>query len=480
MSTTYYGADVSTYQGTITWSTYAANKSFVIIKAGGCDAGYYQDSEFSANQTGARAQSGLRIGYYYFGDRNADATTAANAFIGILGSLNSGEILALDIEGANYPQDSWAYIFSEVLSGFYGFYPFVYMSWQSPTSSSLSWPLTNGVDPFWMAATGLTATDWTETTFNADSPWGGLPAPNYRIHQYSSGGSIPGISGAVDLDSFYSPNNTLADWNALGYQGAITPTHGIWVQNASFNVTPTFTQPLQQTISVPQNNYDKVIFSTTWSDTVTSNSWPVNRVGPTTITNQTCYPVGNYTFTLNGVDFTGWNDFSFIYGGADLGTYQGNIPPIVIQPIVSDTGVLSFDVSVTTGSGTQTVDYTVNVALLLSYSPSSMPVPTLGQTISQANLVPNIMPAYGAYRRIAIDSVVSGTGAHTIAHDQLSIPNVIAFPQDSTGDCFINATAWTNSGAVTTSFGLSMDANYLYFNIDTNLTGAFYRVYSDN
>src|ERR1700688_75954 len=100
MSTIYHGADVSQFQGNITWSSYAGAKDFVIIKAGGCDAGYYTDSKFSTNQTGARAQSGLRIGYYYFGDRSANSTTAANAFIGILGTLNNGEIVFLDIEGA--------------------------------------------------------------------------------------------------------------------------------------------------------------------------------------------------------------------------------------------------------------------------------------------------------------------------------------------------------------------------------------------
>lgn len=479
MATTYYGIDVSSWQGTINWPTVAANKNFAIIKAAGCDAGYYQDSNFSTNQTGARAQSGLRIGYYYFGDRTADPTTAANSFIGILGGLNSGEILALDIEGANWPQDDWAYTFSTVLHSYYGFYPFAYMSWKSPTITSLQWPTTHAIDPFWMAATSLSATDWTETTYNANSSWGGLGAPNYRIHQYLVG-SCPGISGSVDLDSFYSPNNTLADWNALGFQGGSTPTHGIWTQNSQFNVTPIFTQPLKETIAVPQNNYDKVVFSATWSDSVTSSTWPVNRTLPGANVGQTCYPVGNYTYTLNGSGNGAWNDFSFIFASTDLGTYIGDIPPVVIQPIVSNTGGLSFDVSATTGSGSQTINYTVNVALLLSYIPTAMNLPAVAQQTAYANVVPSVSPPYGVYRRIGTDTIVTGTGAHSIAHGLATIPNIIVFPQDSTGDCFINATAWSDSGAVSGAFGVAIDATYLHFNIDTNLTGAFYRIYLDN
>ena len=480
MSTIYYGADVSQYQGTINWSSYASAKSFVIIKAGGCDAGYYQDSKFTTNQTGARGQSGLRIGYYYFGDRTADAVTAANSFIGILGSLNNGEILVLDIEGANYPQDGWAYDFVTTVHSYYGFYPFVYMSQFSPTSGSLNWPTTNPLSPFWMANYGLSATDFSETTGNADSTWGSLASPNYRILQYSSTGSVSGISGNVDLDSFYSPNSALTDWDALGYGGGSLPTHGMWTQNSAIYLTPTFTQPLQQTLVVPKNNYDKVIFSTTWSDSVTASSWPQTRTGPTTNIGQTAYPVGQYQYTVGGGGNGAWNDFSFIYSASDLGTYIGEIPPVVIQPIVSNTGALSFDVSVTTGSGSQTVDYTVQIALLLSYTPKALPMTSLTQKTAFANVVPSALPAYGVYRRIATDTLVSGTGAHTIAHNQSTIPNVIAFPQDSTGDCFINPSAWQDTGAVTTAFGLSMDSTNLYFNIDTNLTGAFYRVYSDN
>ena len=188
-------------------------------------------------------------------------------------------------------------------------------------------------------------------------------------------------------------------------------------------------------------------------------------------------------YTLNGSGNGAWNDFSFIYytgNSGDLGSYFGDIPPVVIQPIVSNAGVLSFDVSVTIGSGSQTINYTVNVALLLSYQPKPLVLPTTTQKAAYANLAPTVYPPYGTYRRIATDSYISGVGLHNVLHNQAMIPNVITFPQDSTGDCFINASAWSSIGAVSSAFGIAMDSTNIYFNIDTNLTGAFYRIYKDN
>ena len=228
MATIYYGADVSTYQGTINWTSYAGAKNFVIVKAGGCDAGYYQDGRFTTNQTGARSQSGLRIGYYFFGNITQDAYTAANYFISIVGSLNTGERLFLDIEGANAPNDAWAFTFCNTLKSYYSFNPSCYMS-QFITPSDLSWPTTIPITTLWMANWTLAATNFSSTGGVAD--WGAGHS-NYNTLQYADNGSVSGISGAVDLDSFYSPNNTLADWDALGFQGGSTPTHGIWTQNS--------------------------------------------------------------------------------------------------------------------------------------------------------------------------------------------------------------------------------------------------------
>ena len=69
------GIDVSHWQGTIDWDKVkAAGIKFAIIKAGGSDAGFYTDSRWEANYTGAKS-AGIPIGAYYFVGK--DCVTAA-------------------------------------------------------------------------------------------------------------------------------------------------------------------------------------------------------------------------------------------------------------------------------------------------------------------------------------------------------------------------------------------------------------------
>lgn len=485
MATVYLGADVYVGQGAIDWATYAANKSFVIIKAGGADDGLYTDSAFYTNQTGARAQAGLRIGYYFFGDRRVDATTAVNYFINILGSLNNGEILVLDIEGKNYPPDDWAYIFVTGIYNTFSFYPFVYMSQETPGDppTAFNWPTTNPKAKLWMANYGLSSTDFSQVTGNADSTWGGLPAPNYRILQYSSSGTVPGVpgnsAGFVDLDSFYSPNNTIADWDTLGFAGGgpPVPSPGTLTIASVTNPTITYTEPALQTINLPAESYDQVLFSDKFATSVTSSSWPVNIAGPTTGLNQYAYPIGNYRYSINGS--SNLNDFGFINAG-DYGQFPGTLPTVVVQPIVASNGDLSFDVVVNNISGSVTVGLTLNIALLAYANTTSVPVTSVSQAVSRSNVVMGGTPHdYSTYRRVATDSVV-GSGTTTIGHGLSDIPNLLYWVQDNSGDIEPQPVAWSDIGH-TTAFGISMDDTFVYFNVDAaNNAQCYYRLYKDN
>ena len=60
------GIDVSKWQGSINFkSVKSAGIDFVIIKAGGSDAGFYEDPMFKINYAGAKA-AGLKVGAYYY------------------------------------------------------------------------------------------------------------------------------------------------------------------------------------------------------------------------------------------------------------------------------------------------------------------------------------------------------------------------------------------------------------------------------
>ena len=58
-----YGIDVSHWQGTIDFKKVAKVCDFVIIKAGGSDAGFYTDKKFERNFEKAK-EAGLSVGAY--------------------------------------------------------------------------------------------------------------------------------------------------------------------------------------------------------------------------------------------------------------------------------------------------------------------------------------------------------------------------------------------------------------------------------
>lgn len=475
----FYGADVSYAQGTVTWATYAANKSFVWIKAAGADAGLYTDSHFATNQSGARGQAGLRVGYYFFGDSTVDPTSAASYFASAVGSLNHGERLALDIEGAHAPGDNWAYTFSSYLKNYYGFNPSCYMS-QFHTSTDLDWPLTTTITHLWMANWSLASTDFSETGGVAE--WGAGHS-NYDTLQYADNGTIPGISGLVDLDSFNASNSgTMTDWDALGYGGASAP--GSLTAATVTNPTMTYTQPIQQSVNT-KYTYDQVLFSDIFTASVSASSWPQTINGPATGLNQFAYAIGNYDSVVNGSDI-GTNDFGFITAG-DYGQYPGDLPSVVVQPIVDSLGNLTFAVTYNppnpSASTSATINLTINIALLAYPNATNLTGTSVKQIVGYANAIANVGPGpYSAYRRIApgLDSSV-GTGLTTIGHGLGNIPNLLYWVQDNSGTIEMQPAAWSDGGFVSNHFGLSMDSTNIYIYVDSaNNTKGWYRIYLDN
>ena len=60
------GIDVSKWQGDFNFNRLKlANISFVILKIGGADDGYYQDSKFSRNYAECK-RLGIPVGCYYY------------------------------------------------------------------------------------------------------------------------------------------------------------------------------------------------------------------------------------------------------------------------------------------------------------------------------------------------------------------------------------------------------------------------------
>lgn len=488
---TYFGVDVSQFQGTINWTNLAAAKDFAIIKASGGDGGgFYTDSKLATNQTNARS-SGIKIGYYHFGSNYLNPVAEADYFVAAVGSLQQGEVVVLDAETAidgngfsHFPTDSWCFSFLAELKAQIGFNPVIYMNYSTAAGGGgLNWPTVPTIARLWVAYWGVNSSNFSIGL----GAWGNY-SPNYQWLQYSDSGSASGISGAVDLDSFFSPNGTLNDWYLFGKPGTSSggggtnqPGTGFGVLTSATVTDPimTYTQPAKQTIVVPVEKYDQVVFSTTYRPpTITSSTWPVNITGPDTGMNQYAYPVGNYGFSISG-GASGLIDYGSINAG-DFGQFPGNLPPVTVQPIVSANGALSFDVTVNGYAGSVSLDLELNIALLAWPNSGDInPNNPVSQGIAYSNVQLNSPNNYSTYRRVFSEGSV-GQGAITVAHDQSTIPSFLYWVQDNTSDLEPQPVAWKASGHAT-SFGISMDATNIYFYVNAaNNTACWYRIYKDN
>ncbi|MHB8168467.1 MAG: glycoside hydrolase family 25 protein [Thermoleophilia bacterium] len=195
-----YGVDISKYQGTIDWDTLRNQTSFVMIKAGGSDDGMYTDPQFASNQAQARRLDMVRGYYYYTG--GTDPVKEAEHFVSIVGPLQPGEVLALDLEIDLPDPVAFARAFMVRTEQLTGVKPLLY----------------SNMNRIWQH-------DWTPLVVNGNKLWGAyydsdaynMPSPGsfpgVTIKQYSSSASVPGISGPVDVNVFKSNSY---DFPAMG------------------------------------------------------------------------------------------------------------------------------------------------------------------------------------------------------------------------------------------------------------------------
>jgi GH25 family lysozyme M1 (1,4-beta-N-acetylmuramidase) len=199
------GIDVSHYQGSINWTSVRnAGIQFAYIKA--TESTNYKDPTFNANYVNAY-NAGVIRGAYHFGRPAASSGAAQANYLASNGGAWSadGRTLpaALDLEAgcAGLSQGAmvnWIRDFYNTYKARTGRDVVIYTAagwWSSCTGNSSAFrPLT----PLWVAS-------WT----SASSPTipGGFGA--YTFWQYTSTGSVPGISGNVDRDVFNGSRDRL-------------------------------------------------------------------------------------------------------------------------------------------------------------------------------------------------------------------------------------------------------------------------------
>lgn len=189
--------DVSRWQGTIDWDAVKASGKVdgVMIRALGSKGGKpYLDPQFERNYAGATA-AGLPAGVYYY---NAARTRAqADAELAALRKALTGKTLglpvAVDIEdstltalGKQALTDIVAHCLSVVES--WGVYAMLY--------TGLYFGQTN----LYMGGAALKPYDVWLAAYRKDKPSPGWP---FGMWQYTAEGTVPGISGPVDLSHAY-------------------------------------------------------------------------------------------------------------------------------------------------------------------------------------------------------------------------------------------------------------------------------------
>lgn len=198
---TVFGIDVSYYQGTIDWDAVAADGvEFAFVRVS--DGLGYPDSQFDANWQGA-ADAGILRGVYQFFRSDEDPVEQANYLLTQMGTLGDGDLPpVIDVESTDGQSASTiasnVQAWIDTVETATGRMPIIYTGsyfWQDNVGSDAfsSYPL-------WTAHYGVScpniATQWDDWTF-----W-----------QYSSSGSVAGISGNVDTNWF---NGSLTDLLAL-------------------------------------------------------------------------------------------------------------------------------------------------------------------------------------------------------------------------------------------------------------------------
>ena len=204
--TTTSGVDVSYHNGTINWTSVKnAGYEFAFIRIS--DGTGFHDPMFSTNWAGAQ-QAGLVRGIYQFFRPSEDVAAQADLVIAALGTPAPGDLPpVIDVEATGNLSPSgvaasvraWV---DRVKAGT-GVDPIVYTGkffWRDQVGG----PTSFAGNPLWIAQ---------YTTLCPD-----LPAPwdTWAFWQFTDAGSVPGISGGIDVDRF---NGSLDELRALAGGG---------------------------------------------------------------------------------------------------------------------------------------------------------------------------------------------------------------------------------------------------------------------
>lgn len=198
--------DISHYQGAPDFNAIrAAGVGLVMMKA--TDGLNGVDPQLGANRAGASA-AGLTKGYYHFA-RATNASSEAAHFCDTVGSLDHGDLVALDWEVSGGDPVGWSLAFLKTVEARFGVKPLIYLN--KSTVAGFDWsPVVSNDNGLWLASY-----DYNSATVPNVAHWS-----NVSIKQFSDKGTVHGVNGAVDLDTFEGSADALAKY---GFGGGVAP-----------------------------------------------------------------------------------------------------------------------------------------------------------------------------------------------------------------------------------------------------------------
>lgn len=198
------GIDVSAHQGNINWAQVAASGvDFAMIRVGfrgQTSGGIYEDAYFKTNVTGAIA-NGIKVGIYFYSTA-INENEALEEAVWVVKKISTYRI--------TYPV---VYDFEDFNSK-----RCINVGGQQATSNALtflSFVQANGYEPMMYANKNDITTKMSRGAFQmkfwlAHYTTQTDYAGNYQMWQYTSKGSVPGISGNVDMNIAYFSYGTTA------------------------------------------------------------------------------------------------------------------------------------------------------------------------------------------------------------------------------------------------------------------------------
>lgn len=198
------GIDVSKHQGKIDWAKVAKSDiEFAIIRAGYGKFDNQKDERFEENYSGAK-KAGLKVGTYHYSYAKTveDAKNEAEVFLNWVKGKQFDYPLVLDVEEKAQSEKGKQFV-SDVIRTFCetvesnGYYVGVY--------ANKYW-FENFIDDDCKKKYDSWVAHWAQKNeYNG----------NYGIWQYTSDGSVDGISGRVDMNESYKDYQAIMKANGL-------------------------------------------------------------------------------------------------------------------------------------------------------------------------------------------------------------------------------------------------------------------------